>query len=436
MINLKFNKKGVVKNKNSGITLIALVITVIVLLILAGISISMLSGNNGILQKATDAKTNTEKAGEKEQIQIEVLSSYSKSGELEIATVNSNIKSNIKGITTDNATEFPLTVTYTSTGNKYEVYSDGTVNPKGPSIETLIKIGDYINYDPMYLDIAKTQRVDSSKLTYISPTGSGTSHGNGYTSSEDNGGQTYTANSDIKWRVLNISNNKVELISEEVIKKDATNQNSGNFVLNGAVGYLYAEQELNEICKIYGYGYGADTSIVTEYNVGGPLDNVTTNTINNSGARSITADDVNTLAKISSYTGETNQSGVYVYYPTVNTSDGVSTTTATGLGGSYYYYESSEINDSNIRSLIFNEKYFLASRYKVTTNIANFGIYIASNEGLGADYSFRGRSANSDSNESREIIGYIRPIVTINSSVIDTSNVTQNSDNVNVWSLK
>ncbi len=37
------DKKGVVKNNNSGITLIALVITVIVLLILAGISISMLS---------------------------------------------------------------------------------------------------------------------------------------------------------------------------------------------------------------------------------------------------------------------------------------------------------------------------------------------------------------------------------------------------------
>ena len=36
-------KKGNVKNKDSGITLIALVITVIVLLILAGISISMLS---------------------------------------------------------------------------------------------------------------------------------------------------------------------------------------------------------------------------------------------------------------------------------------------------------------------------------------------------------------------------------------------------------
>ena len=43
MKDLKNLKKGIVKNKDSGITLIALVITVIVLLILAGISISMLS---------------------------------------------------------------------------------------------------------------------------------------------------------------------------------------------------------------------------------------------------------------------------------------------------------------------------------------------------------------------------------------------------------
>ena len=42
--------------RNKGITLIALVITVIVLLILAGISISMLSGNNSVLKNATKAK--------------------------------------------------------------------------------------------------------------------------------------------------------------------------------------------------------------------------------------------------------------------------------------------------------------------------------------------------------------------------------------------
>ena len=45
--------------KNTGITLIALVITIIILLILAGVSIAMLTGNNGILTQAKNAKENT-----------------------------------------------------------------------------------------------------------------------------------------------------------------------------------------------------------------------------------------------------------------------------------------------------------------------------------------------------------------------------------------
>ena len=56
------------KNSEKAITLIALVITIIVLLILAGISISMLSGDNSILQKATDAKTKTGESQIKEEI--------------------------------------------------------------------------------------------------------------------------------------------------------------------------------------------------------------------------------------------------------------------------------------------------------------------------------------------------------------------------------
>lgn len=122
----KINKT--LKNNEKAITLIALVITIIVLLILAGISIAMLSGENGILTRAGDAKTETEKANEKEQIQVEVLGSYSNSGKLEIATVNSNIKRNISGVTTDDATEFPLTVTYISTGNRYTVDEEGDVD--------------------------------------------------------------------------------------------------------------------------------------------------------------------------------------------------------------------------------------------------------------------------------------------------------------------
>ena len=53
------------KLKNTkGITLIALVVTIIVLLILAGVSIAMLTGNNGVLTKAGEAKVRTGDAGD------------------------------------------------------------------------------------------------------------------------------------------------------------------------------------------------------------------------------------------------------------------------------------------------------------------------------------------------------------------------------------
>ena len=55
------NVKDCLKFRNGGITLIALVITIIVLLILAGVTITALSGDNGILTRAADAKEQTEK---------------------------------------------------------------------------------------------------------------------------------------------------------------------------------------------------------------------------------------------------------------------------------------------------------------------------------------------------------------------------------------
>ena len=59
-----------VKEKNRGITLIALVVTIIVLLILAGISITMLTGQNGILNRAQEAKEKTEDAVLEEKIKL------------------------------------------------------------------------------------------------------------------------------------------------------------------------------------------------------------------------------------------------------------------------------------------------------------------------------------------------------------------------------
>ena len=56
--------------EQKGITLIALVITIIVLLILAGVSIAMLTGKNGILTQANNSKTETVKAEAIEKINL------------------------------------------------------------------------------------------------------------------------------------------------------------------------------------------------------------------------------------------------------------------------------------------------------------------------------------------------------------------------------
>ena len=49
---------------NKGITLVALVVTIVVLLILAGVSINLVLGDNGIVKKAQDAKTKSAEASE------------------------------------------------------------------------------------------------------------------------------------------------------------------------------------------------------------------------------------------------------------------------------------------------------------------------------------------------------------------------------------
>ena len=59
-------------NKEKGITLIALVITIIVLLILAGVSIAMLTGQNGILTQAQNASEATLRGEIEESVKLAV----------------------------------------------------------------------------------------------------------------------------------------------------------------------------------------------------------------------------------------------------------------------------------------------------------------------------------------------------------------------------
>lgn len=92
---MKLNKRNFKSNK--AITLIALVITIIVLLILAGVTIATLTGDNGLLQKVTTAKQANEEASALEKIQVEVAGSYGLDGKIALNDLNKNLK-NINGL--------------------------------------------------------------------------------------------------------------------------------------------------------------------------------------------------------------------------------------------------------------------------------------------------------------------------------------------------
>ncbi len=76
-INLQLqNNKKAQKLNEQGITLIALVVTIILLLILAGVTISQIAGSNGLFQRARQAVEKYKNAAEEEQIQIGMLEQY------------------------------------------------------------------------------------------------------------------------------------------------------------------------------------------------------------------------------------------------------------------------------------------------------------------------------------------------------------------------
>ena len=148
---LNLNKKS----EDKGITLIALVITIIVLLILAGISISMLSGNNSILNQATNARektrggevqetvylaatnnTGVDYVGGTRQTKTDVITQLHNDGKLtddEVETLEENDTIIIGGITID----------FSVLGGSNWEYDHTTQTVKKGSLE--LKIGDYVN---------------------------------------------------------------------------------------------------------------------------------------------------------------------------------------------------------------------------------------------------------------------------------------------------
>ena len=112
--------------KNNGITLIALVITIIVLLILAGVSIATLTGQNGILTRASDAKEQTEIASVKEQAQLDIanwVADKMKNGEDATVDTPEKVKEILEAANSNNE-------------NKYykELQTDKIITPSGYEI--------------------------------------------------------------------------------------------------------------------------------------------------------------------------------------------------------------------------------------------------------------------------------------------------------------
>ena len=137
--------------KNRGITLIALVITIIVLLILAGVSLSLIMGNEGILGKATTAVDKSKIAGAKEELEMAVASV--KMGyytENEGKDIFNYMKDKLNGYETGNGTiRCDETGKVTYTGNNGSV--GGTIDSEG-NFE-FDKIGIFINPRKLMLKI-------------------------------------------------------------------------------------------------------------------------------------------------------------------------------------------------------------------------------------------------------------------------------------------
>ena len=112
--------KQKLKNEK-GITLVALVITIIVLLILAGVTLSMVMGDSGIFGKANNAKEQTQLSNAEEMRKLAVLENEVKSvsGDADALT-NEELKTEIEKKLTEQG--------YTVNGSTVTYYGDKTID--------------------------------------------------------------------------------------------------------------------------------------------------------------------------------------------------------------------------------------------------------------------------------------------------------------------
>lgn len=112
--------------RNNGITLIALVITIIVLLILAAVSVTALTGENGIITKAIESKEKSLYSKAEERIKLAVNGSYNEEAKLDSNLLKNNLN-NIEGIKNE-ITDIMYPINIEIDGYKFMITDQGKIS--------------------------------------------------------------------------------------------------------------------------------------------------------------------------------------------------------------------------------------------------------------------------------------------------------------------
>ena len=189
----------------------------------------MLTGNNGVLTKAGEAKVRTGDAGDLEKIQLEVAGSFDESGKINLAKLKSNFDEN--GISYNDVDSFPITATLNRV--KRIINQNGEMTE--PVDRTGIQVGDYIDYVP---DVAETVTYSNSNMTKYS----------GYTGTDYN--VDLKRDTTMKWQVLRINEDgSMDIIgtptTDEVYFMTAKGYNNGVYLMNDICKTLYSNSAHN-----------------------------------------------------------------------------------------------------------------------------------------------------------------------------------------------
>ena len=175
-----------------GITLIALVITIIVLLILAGVSIAMLTGQNGILTQAQNAKQATKKEEVKERAQTDIVGIQTATQSTEISRIV------LKGILNRYFENVPD-----------DIKADTEITAKAEYGGSKMKVSDIYSGEIieryMASDIANASQEDKQSLYGATVTG--------YTLPSE-------TKTDLEWNLFYADNNNIYLIASDYVERE------------------------------------------------------------------------------------------------------------------------------------------------------------------------------------------------------------------------